>query len=227
MKQSCCSIINIGFVFLKHDGFRSGNGSKIPASPSRSFFLRTVTAILLLIFTSPSFAQDSSEVIISDSPVKRKVIPHKASMYSAIIPGLGQAYNGKYWKIPIIYGGFAGLGAMVVFYDKNYIRYKTAYQYRTDGNPNTIDEFAGDSRYTPEILTSFKDFHRRNRDQSIIFMFAFYALNIIDATVDAHFLNFDVGEDLSLNIAPEGQPFLTGSSFQNQNYVGLKCSLKF
>lgn len=148
-------------------------------------------------------------------------------MYSAVIPGLGQAYNGKYWKIPIIYGGFAGLGAMVVFYDNNYSRYRTAFQYRTDGNPNTIDEFASDPRYTPEILTSFKDFHRRNRDRSVIFMFAFYALNILDATVDAHFLNFDVGEDLSLRIEPADVPFLTGSHYQNQNTFGLRCSIKF
>lgn len=227
MKQSCFSIINNGFVFFNHDCFRVMNGSRISVSPFRIIFLRALTATLLLLFVLPSFAQDSSDVFITVPSVKRKVIPHKASMYSAIIPGLGQAYNGKYWKIPIIYGGFVGLGAMVNFYDKNYIRYKTAYQYRTDGNPNTIDEFASDSRYTPEILTSFKDFHRRNRDRSVIFMFAFYALNIIDATVDAHFLNFDVGEDLSLKIAPEGQPFLTGSSFQNQNYVGLRFSLKF
>lgn len=227
MKQSCCNNINIGFVFFKHDCFKAMNGSRISASSPGKILLRFSTVILLLLLALPSFAQDSSEVVINVPPVKRKVIPHKASMYSAIIPGLGQAYNGKYWKIPIIYGGFAGLGAMVVFYDKNYNRYKTAYQYRTDGNPNTIDEFAGDSRYTPEILTSFKDFHRRNRDRSVIFMFAFYALNIIDATVDAHFLNFDVGEDLSLRISPEGQPFLPGSSFQTQNYVGLKCSLKF
>ena len=193
----------------------------------RHFLHLALTTVLLFIITLPSFSQENSIVLTNETKSGRKVSPHKASMYSAIIPGLGQAYNGKYWKIPIIYGGFAGLGAMVVFYDNNYKRYRTAYQYRTDGNPNTIDEFASDVRYTPEILTSFKDFHRRNRDRSVIFMFAFYALNIIDATVDAHFLNFDVGEDLSLKIVPEGQPFLNGSAYQNQNYVGLRCSLKF
>lgn len=185
------------------------------------------TICLLFLILLQGFAQETSVVLKPDSPARRKVIPHKASIYSAVLPGLGQAYNGKYWKIPIIYGGFAGLGAMVVFYDKGYVRYRTAYQYRTDGNPATIDEFANDSRYTEEILTSFKDFYRRQRDQSVIFMFAFYALNIIDATVDAHFLNFDVSEDLSLRIEPAGESFLTGSFYQNQNAIGLRCSIKF
>lgn len=186
-----------------------------------------LTTLLLFILTIPVFNQKTSLIVNSESPHKRKVVPHKASMYSAVIPGLGQAYNGKYWKIPIIYAGFTGLGAMVVFYDNNYHRYKSAFQYRTDGNPCTIDEFASDPRYTTEVLTVFKDFHRRNRDRSIIFMFAFYALNIIDATVDAHFLNFDVGEDLSLRIEPSGQTLFSSSSLKNQHFFGLKCSLKF
>lgn len=175
----------------------------------------------------PAISQETSLVISENSPQKRKVIPHKASMYSTVIPGLGQAYNGKYWKIPIIYAGFAGLGAMVVFYDNNYNRYKTAFQYRTDGNPNTIDEFALDSRYTPEILNSFKDFHRRNRDQSIIFMFAFYALNIIDATVDAHFLNFDISEDLSLRLHPVAPSPFSVSPAPAGNFFGLRASVSF
>ncbi len=190
--------------------------------------IRPAFAICLL-FSSLVYglAQETSVVIQPDSPIRKKVIPHKASMYSAVLPGLGQAYNGKYWKIPIIYGGFTGLGAMVVFYDKGYVRYRTAFHYRTDGNPVTIDEFADDPRYTPEILTSFKDFYRRQRDQSIIFMFAFYALNIIDATVDAHFLNFNVSEDLSFRLEPAGEPFLAESFYQNQNTIGLRWSIKF
>ncbi len=186
-----------------------------------------ITIVLLFAVSLPVFNQEPSLVINSDSPLRRPRSPHKASMYSAILPGLGQAYNRKYWKIPIIYAGFAGLGAMVVFYDNHYHRYRTAFQYRTDGNPNTLDEFALDPRYTPEILTTFKDFYRRHRDRSVIFMVAIYALNIIDATVDAHFLQFDIGDDLSFSIEPERQQFFRGSIYQNHNNFGLRCSLKF
>ena len=199
----------------------------LPSGNLLFVFRFLLAGAVLLAVPFFAYAQESSVVIEKNSSLRRKVEPHKASIYSAVIPGLGQAYNGKYWKIPIIYGGLAGLGAMAIFYDENYSRYRTALQYRTDGIPETLDEFANDPRYTPEVLTSFKDFYRRNRDRSVIFMFLLYGLNIIDATVDAHFMDFDIGEDLSLRVEPTLKTPVPVNHLQSPTLYGVKLNFRF
>lgn len=119
---------------------------------------------------------------------------------SAILPGAGQVYNRKYWKIPVIYGGFAGLAYAIRFNQKEYNIFKEAFKIRLDGNENTTDEFVG--IYSDNDLTTLKDFYRRNRDLSIMGTGILYILNIVDATVDAHLFNFNVNENLSINILP-------------------------
>lgn len=198
-----------------------------PSGPFFFIFRLLLTGAILLSAALSAYTQENSVVVERDSPLRKKVEPHKASIYSAVIPGLGQAYNGKYWKIPIIYGGLAGLGAMVIFYDDNYSRYRTALQYRTDGIAETVDEFVNDPRYTPEVLTSFKDFYRRNRDRSVIFMFLLYGLNVIDATVDAHFMDFDIGEDLSLRVEPTLKTPIQRNYLQNPTVYGVKLNFRF
>jgi len=89
-----------------------------------------------------------------------------------------------------------------MFASDEFVRYRNALDFRTDGNPSTIDEFAGDPRYTVDVLTRFKDYYRRERDRTIIFTVLFYGINIIDAAVDAHLLDFDVSEDLGMKIGP-------------------------
>jgi len=131
--------------------------------------------------------------------------PRKASMYSAVFPGLGQIYNRKYWKVPIVYAGFAGLGWYINFTNDQFVRYRNALNFRTDGNPDTVDEFADDLRYNQDVLVRFKDYYRRQRDLTFIFTTLFYALNIIDAAVDAHLFQFDVSEDLGMKISPSFQ----------------------
>ncbi|MFN5224323.1 MAG: DUF5683 domain-containing protein [Bacteroidota bacterium] len=126
--------------------------------------------------------------------------PHKAAVMSALLPGSGQAYNKKYWKIPVLYGGFAGLGYAIRFNNREYNQYKDAFKLRLDGNENTVDEFAG--IYSDNDLSTLKDFYRRNRDLSIIGCGLLYILNIVDASVDAHLFGFNVSNDLSLNITP-------------------------
>ena len=128
--------------------------------------------------------------------------PTKATVYSAILPGLGQAYNKKYWKIPIIY---AGLGTCVYFFKTNsdeYQKTRKALIARLDGDSTTIDYTFTDPRYTDALLQDRKNYFRKYRDLSAIIGILVYVANIIDADVDAHMMNFNVDDNLSLQISP-------------------------
>ncbi|MBX2826667.1 MAG: hypothetical protein KTR22_00795 [Flavobacteriaceae bacterium] len=119
--------------------------------------------------------------------------PSRAAFYSAVLPGLGQAYNKRYWKIPIVY---AGIGTGVYFYLQNtddYNRFRDAYKRRLAGF--TDDEFQGIS---DDRLIDAQRTASRNRDVSLIVSIVFYLLNIIDANVDAHLRQYNVSEDLSI-----------------------------
>lgn len=131
---------------------------------------------------------------------KKKHSPFKATIMSTALPGLGQVYNGKWWKVPIIYGGFGGLIYSSVFNDLKFQTYRNAYLIRVDEDPDTSDEFEG--VYSDANLRELIDFYQRNRDISLIFTGVLYALNIIDASVDAHLKDFDVSDDLSMKIRP-------------------------
>ncbi len=126
--------------------------------------------------------------------------PKKASILSAVLPGAGQIYNRKYWKAPIVW---AGLGTAVYFITENsreYKRYRSAYIALVDDDPNTVDEFNG--QYRPEQMLNVTDTYRRWRDLSYIGFGLVYMLNVVDASVDAHFVRFDVGRDLSMRMGP-------------------------
>lgn len=124
----------------------------------------------------------------------------KASIYSAIIPGYGQYYNKKYWKIPVIYASIGTAFYIAKWNQNKYLIYKEAFQYRTDQDETTIDEF--ERIYSEANLITIKNYHRKNRDLAYIICAGFYLLNIIDASVDAHLFNFTINEDISLNIEP-------------------------
>ncbi len=155
--------------------------------------------------------------------------PRKASMYSAVFPGLGQIYNRKYWKVPIVWGGFAALTWYTIYANDELNRYSTAIYFRTDGNPDTIDEFALDLRYTDAVLNRFKDFYRRQRDRTVIWTVLFYALNIVDAAVDAHLFEFDVSEDLGIKIGPSFPGMDNPVANRPAGYMGpgIRISVKF
>ena len=128
----------------------------------------------------------------------KKHSPHKASIYSAIIPGSGQVYNKKYWKVPIVY---TALGSAAYFtYDngRKYNQYRDAFLLRQNGS---IDQY--DGVYTDNQLITIMEHYERNKELSIIMTFAVYILNIVDASVDAHLFDFDVSEDLSLYTTPK------------------------
>ena len=142
--------------------------------------------------------------------------PSKAAFYSSIIPGLGQAYIGKAWKIPFIY---AALGASLYYFDlnnKEMNSYRTAYKRRLNGFFD--DEYLELARpITTEQLLLGMDFHKNYRDIAIALTALTYMLNILDASVSAHLLQFNVNEDLSIS------PNL----FMNKNTTGLQIALKF
>jgi uncharacterized protein DUF5683 len=143
--------------------------------------------------------------------------PQKAAWYSAVIPGLGQAYNKKYWKIPLIW---AGIGAFAYFIDYNndlYQFYRKNLIYEVAGN---VNGFINETPLEESTLKSARDQFRRTRDQLIIFGVIFYMLNIVDAHVDAHLIEFDVNQSLSVQLEPSIQ-----SNPNGKQSTGL--SLKF
>lgn len=161
----------------------------------------TLTFLLLGLIPQQAYSQDSTP----DSKDSSSVVIHspvRATVMSAILPGLGQAYNKKYWKIPIIYAGIAGIGYIIKFNNDSYKSSKNLYIAESElDTPNATSL----SRYQAEAL-----YYRRNRDLSIIGLLAFWGLNVIDANVDAHFMHFDISPDLSMNINPVYQLSKTG-----------------
>lgn len=141
--------------------------------------------------------------------------PKKATILSAILPGAGQVYNKKYWKVPILYGGIAVTGYFLSDNLKNIKNYKEDYIAETDGDPNTINN----SGFGDEQLLNLIDTYKSWRDLSYISFAVIYALNIIDANVDAHLFYFDVSDDISLNIMPYISPFRSQGA-------GVSLSLK-
>lgn len=125
--------------------------------------------------------------------------PKKAALMSACLPGLGQVYNRKAWKVPIIYAGFGGLGYSLGFNQIYFKRYRNALRLRFDDDPTTNDVYP---LYSDDDLVTLKQYYQRFRDLSIIGMAALYTLNVIDAAVDAHLFYFDVSDDLSLQVTP-------------------------
>lgn len=148
--------------------------------------------------------------------------PAKAAFFSAVLPGLGQAYNKKYWKIPIVYAAIGG--GLYFYFDNNnvYKRYRNAYKRRLAGF--TDDEFYGPGE-TPflsdEALIRAQRTLKRNKELSMLVTVGLYVLNIIEANVDAHLIQYNLDENLAL------KPFI---DFNNPNYnaqMGLSLNLKF
>lgn len=192
---------------------------------------RFYTLLLCLFSVLYSFSQkdkdstniglDKELVVINEEVLANKEIdplrPSKAAFYSAIIPGLGQAYNKKYWKIPLVWGG---IGTGIYFYvsnDKQYDRYRDAYKRRLAGFKD--DEFY--NVVSDDGLIRAQDQFRRNKEVSLLVTLGLYALNIIDANVDAHLLQFNVDENLSLN------PHYQYNQMENTSDLGLTVNFKF
>lgn len=141
--------------------------------------------------------------------------PRIAALYSAVLPGLGQIYNGKFWKVPIIYG----LGALAVLQirtnDYNYKNFRNALFAVEDQDESTVNPYATVG-FNAEQLERRVEAYRRDRDYWIIIAGAFYVLNIVDAVVDAHLNEFNINDNLSMDLTP---------SFKSQPFAGFQAGL--
>ena len=195
---------------------------------------RTAFILLLMSLTISVQAQDSDTLAVTESGDVKLFgksadiesfnvedtthSPRLAALYSAIVPGLGQFYNEKYWKIPLVYA----LGAFTAYQIKtNHQRYMTfrnvLFNIR-DGNPNNNDDFDIYTQrgFTEDAVNRRVDAYKRDRDYWIILAGVFYVLNIVDATVDAHLREFNINENLSMRVEP---------SFQSNPYQNMQAGL--
>jgi hypothetical protein len=171
---------------------------------------------------SPSIA------IAQDMPLKAKVEPpkhsvRKAAIYSAVLPGLGQAYTRKYWKIPIIYAGFGAFGYFIIRNNNEYNQFEEAYVYVANGETYPIDN-PYVTKYNQDQLKEAMDYYRRNRDLSFILCALWYTLNVLEAYVDAHFFDYDISEDLSMHVSPSA---ISTPMAPVMPAPGIKVSFKF
>lgn len=151
---------------------------------------------LLFFYCTSLFAQKNP----SDTSGVKRLSPRKATIYSAICPGLGQIYNGKIWKAGVIYAGFAGITAGFIYNQREYKSYQQAVNVRFDTLTTTVDtEYPN---LTDGTVQSLRNYHRRNRDICILAYVGLYALNMIDANVDANLQEFKINKDLSLGWQP-------------------------
>jgi hypothetical protein len=184
-----------------------------------------ILAAMILFILTGSRAQGQDTVPAqpeSDSVLLKQHSPTKATIMSALLPGLGQAYNRKYWKIPIIYAGFGVMGYFIYTNAHEYKIYRGAYQEEIDG---VADGKYADlvSRYTADDLYSAEEYYRRNLEISCLITTLWYALNIIDAVVDAHLFTYDISEDLALKI----QPAAISPDHMLRAKPGISIALKF
>lgn len=190
--------------------------------------------LLLILFLATGFSAFSQETKSDSIGAKKPKVEHsprRATIYSAVLPGLGQIYNRKYWKVPLVYGGFATLGYFINFNNEQYTTYRQAYSDIIDNDPNTTSYMklnVNPSLLLPERISNFteqlrsaKDYWRRNRDLVVIGTVVFYALNVIDASVDANFFNFDISDELTINWVPA--PVMC----MDKKMIGIQCRFTF
>lgn len=162
--------------------------------------------------------------------------PKKALWLALVCPGAGQIYNRKYWKLPIIYGGFLGCTYALLWNQQMYRDYSQAYLDIMDDDPNTASyknmlpmgyDITGREEQFKKIFRHKRDYYRKYRDMSIFAFFAVYGISIVDAYVDAQLSTFDISKDLSLSVAPAAitQEHYMGSG--HKRALGVQCSLNF
>lgn len=184
-------------------------------------FVLSILLVLLSITLNAQQIQTNGKKVVEIDSSAYKHSPKKAAIMSAALPGLGQVYNKKYWKVPIIYAGFGVLTYYIIENNRNYIDFRDAYRARVD------DDLTNDNikpEYTTDNLRVIKNLYWKNRDLMVILTATLYALNILDATVDAHFFTYDISDDLSFRISPTVEPSM---GFGRTSTSALSFSLNF
>ena len=193
-----------------------------------------------------SLLADTTSVVVNKKQRKEKVKrdwntwtpdPQRALWLALVIPGAGQIYNRKYWKLPIIYGGFMGCIYALTWNNMMYKDYSQAYLDIMDNDPGTAsyNKFLhlgrtvtkdNEERYK-QLFKNRKDKYRRWRDMSFFVMLGVYALSVIDAYVDAELSVFDISKDLTLKVEPTVIPNRMGGNPLEAQSIGVNCSLNF
>ncbi len=181
-----------------------------------------MTADTIAVLSDSVFLSTETVIVSKIKNNSKRKNPKKAVLFS-LLPGAGQAYNEQYWKIPIFYGAFGYAVYKINSNNKQYKRYLNGLIEKQNNVPQN------ELRYFPdnpdeEKLKRGRDKFRRKRDLAGILFLAVYSFNLIDASVYAHLSDFDVSEDLTLNIKPEILPIFAS---ENKNTIGLTISLKF
>jgi hypothetical protein len=178
---------------------------------------------LLLCPAISAYSQtDTTFVELPDSIREKEHSPTKATIMSACLPGLGQVYNKKYWKVPVIYAGFGIMAYFIYTNTDEYINFKCAYIESSYGNMNgSYSNLV--QRYSKDELLSAREYYRRNLEISILLTVLWYAVNILDATVDAHLYTFNISDKLTMKVEPAMLP----ASLSFKPTAGLKLSLHF
>jgi hypothetical protein len=155
----------------------------------------------------------------------------KTATYLSLFPGLGQIYNKKYWKLPIVYAGFGVIGYFAFNNRDYYLQYKEAYACKVNEGDDCEDPLA--QNYTAQNLQTIRDGYRRNMELSFIFMGFWYILQMLDATVDAHLYYWEIDETTTLQVQPNIQPanWMAQPAFSKSppspGFNGITVSLKF
>jgi hypothetical protein len=197
----------------------------------------TLAPDTLLADTLKALRSLSDSLVKNSAPVKlhyRQPDPKRALWLALVLPGAGQIYNHKYWKLPIIYGGFLGCTYALLWNQQMYKDYTQAYLDIMDDDPTTASynnmlpygyDITGREEQFKSIFKRKKDFYRKNRDLSIFAFFGVYLLSVIDAYVDAQLSTFDITPDLSMKVGPTVIEQKTYS--KKSGAVGVQCSLNF
>ena len=152
--------------------------------------------------------------------LQRKHDPKKAT-WLALIPGAGQAYNRKYWKMPIVYAGFAATGYFAITNGNDYRLYRDAYDFKTGIKTDVSEKAKTEAgKYTNENLITLRDYYRRNMELSWIIMAAWYVVQIIDASVDAYFFYYEIDDNLTMKVEPKWEPSFSEYAYGCGNGAG-------
>jgi len=176
----------------------------------------------------PTITKGNTLVIPDSLLIQREVMnplgPSKAAFYSAVLPGLGQLYNKRYWKVPIVWGALGGSIYMYTRSNTSYQRFRTAFKRRQAGFFD--DEFNGEGRFPffePNVLENQQERFQQDRDLWLVATIALYILNIVEANVDAHLKQFNIDDDLSFDF----QPYLDLDPITNSPNYGMAVTIKF
>ena len=165
--------------------------------------------------------QTEEGVLTLESQMIDPLSPARAAFYSAVLPGLGQAYNKKYWKIPIVYAAIGTGVYFIVDNQEKYDRYQEAYKFRISGRPDDFDGSGDNPNISEEGLIRAQEIYKQNRDLAVFITLGLYALNIIEANVDAHLDDKAFNRDLSW------RPSLQVNPANNQAVAGLNLKFNF